>query len=187
MQTFWLAIVFLFEAYIFFQLPGAKYFWNAVEHGEDPNHGKIRLAAMACIVLFLIFALKWAFFLALYFITTIRIDGIINFCRVPHEERLRIFKTEGISELKSYMFLIISIPFITAIIVVAFFAFFENSTPKISEKSRALNTYKMQKGENVKKPLMKKMPNPRALNYPKVNKTQKQTTHNVAKTGDKEN
>lgn len=93
-HVFDLVIVLIFELYIFFQLPGSEYFWDTVEHVEDPIHRKIRLAVMACIVAFLIFVFKWAYFLAFYFITTIKIDGIINFFRVSREERHQILKAE---------------------------------------------------------------------------------------------
>ena len=109
-KIFYLSTAVIFEAYVFFQLPGAQYFWNAVEHAEDPSHGKIRLAVMACVVAFLIFAFKWAYFTELYFIATIRIDGIINFFRVSHEERHRILEEEGIPELKTYLYILVAAP-----------------------------------------------------------------------------
>ncbi len=96
-HVFHLAVILLFEAYIFFQLPGAQYFWDAVEHRQDPKHRKIRLAAMACFVSFLIFILKWHLFFILYFIATVRIDSIINFCRVPLEEKFRIFENISVA------------------------------------------------------------------------------------------
>ena len=53
-----LSVVFIFELYIFFQLPESKYFWDSVEHAEDPSYRKIRLAIMACVFAFLILVLK---------------------------------------------------------------------------------------------------------------------------------
>ena len=67
LKIFYLSTAIIFEAYVFFQLPGAQYFWNAVEHAEDPSHGRIRLAVMTCVVAFLIFVFKWAYFSELYF------------------------------------------------------------------------------------------------------------------------
>lgn len=116
-HVFDLVIVLIFELYMFFQLPGSEYFWDAVEHAEDPIHRKIRLAVMACIVAFLIFVFKWAYFLAFYFITTIRIDGIINFFRVSHEERHQILEKEGIPEIRSYLHILVVAPMIILILI----------------------------------------------------------------------
>ncbi len=149
LHHFALSVVILFEMYIFLQLPGAKYFWNAVEHGEDPNHRKIRLAAMACIVALLIFVFKWYFFLSLYFIATIRIDGIINFFRVSHEERHRILETEGIPELKTYLYIIAGFPIAVALFAVAFLACVFHSSPTSSVKSPHQHSYKL---KNLQKP-----------------------------------
>lgn len=77
-KIFYLSIAVIFELYLFFQLPGAEYFCDAAIYAENLSHGRIRLIVMACIVAFLIFYLKWAFFTELYFIMTIRIDSIIN-------------------------------------------------------------------------------------------------------------
>ena len=120
-NIFYLAVAVIFELYIFFQLPGAKYFWNAAEHAEDPYHGRIRLAVMACVIAFLMLVFKWVYFSELYFIATIRVDGIINFFRVSHEERHRIFEEEGIPELKTYLHIIVATPIILALIGAAFF------------------------------------------------------------------
>ena len=101
-----LIAVLLFESFIFFQLPYSEYFRNADYFDENPNHGKIRAAVMFGAVAFLIFVLKWNYFLALYFIITIRIDGIIRFFGVSKEERQKILKNEGLAELKSYLYMI---------------------------------------------------------------------------------
>lgn len=147
-KIFYLSVAMIFEAYIFFQLPGAKYFWNAVEHSEDPSHGRIRLAVMTCVVMFLIFVFKWAYFLAFYFIATIRIDGIINFFRVSHEERHRIFETEGIPELKSYLYILIVAPIAMVLFAVCFLWFVFHSSTKSSAKSHTVSFYQVQKIEN---------------------------------------
>lgn len=142
--VYYLAIALIFEMYIFFQLPGAKYFWNAAEHAEDPRHGKIRLFVMACVVVFLIFVLKGAYFLAFYFIATIRIDGIINFFRVSHEERHRILETEGIPELKSYLYIFVVTPIATALFAVCFLWFVFHSSKKHSiKKNHTVSFYQV--------------------------------------------
>lgn len=122
-QWFYLAVVVLFETYVYFQLPYSEYFWNAAQHAEDPCHGKIRLAVMACLVVFLVFVLKWNYFPELYFIATIRVDGIINFFRSSKEERHRILETDGLSELKSYLYMLVWIPiaFVAFVVVYAWF------------------------------------------------------------------
>ena len=149
-KIFFLAIAVIFELYIFFQLPGAKYFWNAVEHAEDPSHGKIRLVAMACVVAFLIFVLKWAYFSELYFIATIRIDNIINFFRVSHEERHRILETEGIPELKTYLYILVATPIILGLIAVGFFWFILHMPAKSSaKKGRTVSFYQIQDFEKT--------------------------------------
>lgn len=133
-KIFYLSVAVIFEAYIFFQLPGAQYFWNAVEHAEDPSHGRIRLIVMLCLVVFLIFVFKWAYFSEFYFIATIRVDGIINFFRVPHEERHRILEQEGIPELKTYLYIIVVAPIILALIAAAFFWYILHMPTKPSVK-----------------------------------------------------
>jgi len=144
-HIFDLVIVLVFELYLFFQLPGAEYFWDAVEHAEDPIHRKIRLAVMACIVAFLIFVFKWAYFLAFYFIMTIRIDGIINFFRISDEERHQIFEAKGIPELKTYLYIIVVVPIILILIAVGFFVFLWYMPAKSSEgKNQTVSFYQMQ-------------------------------------------
>lgn len=147
-KIFYLSVAVIFEAYVFFQLPGAKYFWNAVEHAEDPSHGKIRLIVMSCVVAFLIFVFKWAYFTELYFIATIRIDGIINFFRVSHEERHRILETEGIPELKSYLYILIVAPIAMVLFAVCFLLFVFHSSTKSSAKNHTVSFYQEQKIEN---------------------------------------
>ncbi len=144
-KIFYLSTAVIFEAYVFFQLPGAQYFWNAVEHAEDPSHGKIRLAVMACVVAFLIFAFKWAYFTELYFIATIRIDGIINFFRVSHEERHQILETEGIPELKSYLYILVAAPIVLMLIGAAFFWYiFHMPAKPFAKKSHVVSFYQVE-------------------------------------------
>ncbi len=122
-RIFYLSVAVIFEAYMFFQLPGAQYFCDAAKYAEDPSHGKIRLIVMSCLVAFLIFVFKWAYFSELYFIATIRIDSIINFFRVSHEERHQILEKEGIPELKTYLYILVVAPIILALVVAALFWF----------------------------------------------------------------
>lgn len=144
-KIFYLSTAVIFEAYVFFQLPGAQYFWNAVEHAEDPSHGRIRLAVMTCVVAFLIFVFKWAYFTELYFIATIRIDGIINFFRVSHEERHRILEEEGIPELKSYLYILVVTPIILLLFVAAFFWYILHMPAKSSRaKARTVSFYQVE-------------------------------------------
>jgi hypothetical protein len=100
---------------------------------------------MACIVSLLIFAFKWAYFTELYFIATIRIDGIINFFRVSHEERHRILEQEGIPELKSYLYILVAAPIIFGLTAVAFFWFILHMPAKSSaKKSSTVSFYQIQ-------------------------------------------
>ena len=144
-HVFDLVIVLIFELYIFFQLPGSEYFWDTVEHVEDPIHRKIRLAVMACIVAFLIFVFKWAYFLAFYFITTIKIDGIINFFRVSHEERHQILEKEGIPELKTYLYILVVAPIILVLVVAAFLWYIFHTPVKSSGgKTQTVSFYELE-------------------------------------------
>lgn len=143
-KIFYLSVAVIFEAYIFFQLPGAQYFWNAVEHAEDPSHGKIRLIVMSCVVAFLIFVFKWAYFTELYFIATIRIDGIINFFRVSHEERHRILEEEGIPELKTYLYILVAAPIALVLFAVCFLWFSLHPSTKSSIKTRTVSFCQVQ-------------------------------------------
>jgi len=143
-KIFYLSVAVIFELYVFFQLPGAQYFWNAVEHAEDPSHGKVRLIVMSCVVAFLIFVFKWAYFTELYFIATIRIDGIINFFRVSHEERHRILEEEGIPELKTYLYIIVAAPIALVLFAVCFLWFVFHSPTKSSAKTRTVSFYQVQ-------------------------------------------
>ncbi|MBR1733972.1 MAG: hypothetical protein IJ730_00745 [Alphaproteobacteria bacterium] len=111
-QIYMLSVVVFFESYIFFQLPYSKYFWNADKFSEDLEHKKIRIAVMSCMVAFLIFVLKWNYFLTLYFIAAIRIDGIINFFRISEEEKHNILEKDGLAELKSYLYLLLMTIFV---------------------------------------------------------------------------
>ena len=144
-NIFYLAVAVIFELYIFFQLPGAKYFWNAAEHAEDPIHGRIRLAVMSCVIAFLMLVFKWVYFSELYFIATMRIDGIINFFRVPHEERHRILEEEGIPELKSYLYIAVATPIILALVGATFFWSVLHMPAKSSAKKvRTVSYYQVQ-------------------------------------------
>ncbi len=145
LKIFYLSTAIIFEAYVFFQMPGAQYFWNAVEHAEDPSHGRIRLAVMTCVVAFLIFVFKWAYFSELYFIATIRIDGIINFFRVSHEERHQILETEGIPELKSYLYILVAAPIMLLLFVgVLLLSIVHSPAKPFAKKSHVVSFYQVE-------------------------------------------
>ena len=105
---------------------------------------------MACVVAFLIFVLKWAYFSELYFIATLRVDGIINFFRTSHEERHRILEQEGIPELKTYLYMIVAAPIMLGVFVIAILWSAVHMPAKSSaKKSRTVSFYQIQDFEKT--------------------------------------
>ncbi|MBO6055435.1 MAG: hypothetical protein J6P84_00430 [Alphaproteobacteria bacterium] len=144
-KIFYLSVAVIFETYMFFQLPGAEYFCDAAKYAENPSHGKIRLMVMSCLVAFLIFVFKWAYFSEFYFIATIRIDVIINFFRVSHEERHQILEKEGIPELKTYLYILVVAPIILVLVVAAFLWYIFHTPVKSSGgKTQTVSFYQLE-------------------------------------------
>ena len=76
---------------------------------------------------------------------TVRIDGIINFFRVSHEERHQILETEGIPELKSYLYILVAAPIILLLFVGALLLLIVHTPAKpFAKKSHVVSFYQVE-------------------------------------------